>query len=359
LHTVRDSDDLDSSGVRMSYRYRLEDLFLLLREHALAKVDAVSLHHRQVEHGLLSVGLKIHCLADTDRFSELVDGLGGAQRILDINLYRQNSASMCLVVPPAGSAASAIHMLECLEHSVGIRLFNNRNIQLQVCSPGRLDTRRSALLAIGFYLGSDTLRRYNLGDLETSFTTHCNHPRGRRLVLYDADGDFDRDFEWWRGSGSRRLIDRKLPFDGARSDLLAGSASSLDIYNINLLATLLVHSQYEGYWGDLGKQFEAEMEGLLERHLLSGLLNVPWVRTNDPTTFDDCVFFSALQELVAYAWDEARRIEARNLSFLLKTPKNSWARPSSGILEEVQFLLGNYRRALVGQAIMLGSAERT
>src|SRR5260370_42042218 len=58
-------------------------------------------------------------------------------------------------------------------------LFSNPEIQIQVCSPGRLDARRSALLAIGFYLGSDTLRRYTLGDLATSFAEHQHYPRGR------------------------------------------------------------------------------------------------------------------------------------------------------------------------------------
>jgi len=38
-------------------------------------------------------------------------------------------------------------------------------------------------LAIGFYLGSDTLRRYTLGDLATSFAEHQRYPRGKRLVL--------------------------------------------------------------------------------------------------------------------------------------------------------------------------------
>src|SRR5438309_1645111 len=26
---------------------------------------------------------------------------------------------------------------------------------------------------------------------------NLNHPRGRRLVLYDAEGTFDRNFDWW------------------------------------------------------------------------------------------------------------------------------------------------------------------
>src|SRR5262245_26727389 len=54
-------------------------------ERAPAKVDAVALHRRRVEHGHLSVGLKIHCLGDGSQFSTLVEGLGGAQKILDVN----------------------------------------------------------------------------------------------------------------------------------------------------------------------------------------------------------------------------------------------------------------------------------
>ena len=152
----------------MSYPYSFEDLLALLHGRAPAKVDAVALHRRRVEHGHLSVGLKIHCLGGGSQFSTLVEGLGGAQKILDVNYYKHCHASLCLVLPPVGSARSAILLLECIEHFIGSALFSNPEIQIQVCSPGRLDARRSALLAIGFYLGSDTLRRYTLGDLATS-----------------------------------------------------------------------------------------------------------------------------------------------------------------------------------------------
>jgi hypothetical protein len=224
--------------------------------HAPAKVDAVSLHRRRVEHGRLSVGLKIHCLGDGSQFSTLVEGLGGAQKILDINYYKHSGASLCLVLPPVGNARSAMFLLECIEHFIGSALFSNPEIQIQVCSPGRLDARRSALLAIGFYLGSDTLRRYILGDLATSFSKNPYYPRGRRLVLSDAEGNFDRNFDWWKGSGKHRLVEPQLPFDNGRSDLLTGSGSRLDIQNINLLATLLVHAQYQGYWNQLGNLAE-------------------------------------------------------------------------------------------------------
>jgi len=226
----------------VSYRYSFEDLLALLHGHAPAKVDAVALHRRRVEHGHLSVGLKIHCLGGGSQFSTLVEGLGGAQKILDVNYYKHCHASLCLVLPPVGSARSAILLLECIEHFIGSALFSNPEIQIQVCSPGRLDARRSALLAIGFYLGSDTLRRYTLGDLATSFAEHQRYPRGKRLVLYDAEGDFDRNFDWWKESGKHRVVEPQLPFENGRSDLLTGSGSRLDIQNINLLATLLVHA---------------------------------------------------------------------------------------------------------------------
>jgi len=285
-----------------------------------------------------------------------VAGLGGAHKILDVNYYKHSQASLCLVLPPVGNVRSAILLLECIEHFIGSPLFSNPAIQIQVCSPGRLDARRSALLAIGFYLGSDTLRRYILGDLATSFAKNPHYPRGRRLVLYDAEGDFDQKFHWWVRSGNHRIVEPQLPFDTGRSDLLIGSGSRLDIQNINLLATLLVHAQYQGYWNELGMQFQEEMEALLERHMLKGLVDAPWVRTADPESEDDDRFFAALQELVAYAFEETARLK-----------KGGWfqgwreipARSSRGILQEVQSLLEKYRSELVRQSDLLDQGGRT
>ena len=102
------------------YAYDLKDLLVLLQKSAPAQVDAVALHRREVEDGLLSVGLKIHCLADGYRFSSLVDGLGGARRILNVNRYKQADASLCLVLPPLGNARSAILLLEAIGQFVGL-----------------------------------------------------------------------------------------------------------------------------------------------------------------------------------------------------------------------------------------------
>ena len=106
-------------GAPVTYRYSFEDLLALLHGHAPAKVDAVALHRRRVEHGHLSVGLKIHCLGDGSQFSTLVEGLGGGQKILDVNYFKHSHASLCLVLPPVGSARSAILLLECIEHFIG------------------------------------------------------------------------------------------------------------------------------------------------------------------------------------------------------------------------------------------------
>ena len=342
----------------MPYGCKLEDLLAILHDRAPAKADAVALHRRRVEDGLLSVGLKIHCLDSGSQFFSLVESLGGASKVLEINMYKDSQASLCLVLPPVGNARAAILLLECIERFTGCALFSNRKIQIQVCSPGRLDARRSALLAIGFYLGSDTLRRYALGDLETTVSRDARYRRGQRLVIYDAGGDFERDFEWWAGDGERRRILRRLPFEDGRSDLLTGSGSRLDIENINLLATLLTHAEYQGYWSQLDEQFEEDMQSLLDRHLLAGLVDAPWVRTDDAESADDMKFFSAAQELVAYVFEESVRVKKKS-GILFSRWDEIPARSSGGILYEMQSLLKKYRTEVVRQSRLLDEGGRT
>jgi hypothetical protein len=314
------------------------DLIRVL-ETKFETAEAWAAEHRQVHDGRLSVGLKIHCLDRGHQFGELVQALGGPRRVLEVNYYKNSQASLCLVLPPVGSAFSAIQLVECIEKFVGSPIFGNPKIQLQLCSPGRLSPRASALLGIGFYLGSDTLRRYTQADLRTTFTMHCVYPRGMRLVLYDAEGDFDGNFPWWNEHGKS---EPHLPFKNGRTDILIGSASRLDIANVNLLATLLVHSEYGGYWHSLGNQFRQEMEALLDRHILHGIVTAPWLRLPWAQLGDDDLFFSALQELVAYAYGEAARVKRRHL-VIFNTRRDIPARSSNGILEEVQNMLSRYR----------------
>src|SRR5262245_48176376 len=339
-------------GGFVSYAYRVQDLLSLLQTKAPVAAATLAANFRRIEHGLLSVGLKIHCLDNGEKFKELIEGLGGPSRILEVNYFKDARASLCLVLPPVGSAASAIHLIQCIEQYIGSPVFANKQIQLQLCSPGRLSARASALLGIAFYLGSDTLRRYTHADFRTTFESSFNHSRGIRLVLYDAEGDFDRNFSWWNFCGVR---EPELPFANGRTDLLIGPGSSLDIENINLVATLLVHSEYDGYWGGLGQEFVAEMEMILSRHILAGLLDAPWVRQSWAQFGDDDRFFAALQELVAYAYGESTRVKQRRL-LLRGMWRTAPERSPNGILEEVQKLLLKYRKAVERQSRLVTQA---
>ena len=220
-----------------------------------------------------------------------------------------------------------------------------------MCSPCRLDGPRVAILAIAFYLGSDVLRRYSLGDLTTTFSedTFGGHKhRGRRIVLYDGEGHLDRDFVWWDLEKDRLSIRPQLPFVTERTDVLT-CQSETDIENINLIATLLSHHQTLAYWKHLGDQFVADVEALLRRHLLQGMLEVCWVHPATGEMTDDTQSFSALQELMAYAFDECARLE--------KEKRNHWWRRDTadppGILAETKAVLQHYRAELLAESARL------
>ena len=128
-----------------------------------------------------------------------------------------------------------------------------------------------------------------------------------------------------------------------------GPGSPSDIHNINLLATLLKHAQggeEGGYWQSLGELFVRDFSALLDRHLLSGVLEAPWVcRTEvDSGPQSDADFLEALQEIIFYARSEVRRlteVEAGN-----------------GILCDVQDLLHTYRD-IIGSITLAEQGEST
>ncbi len=329
----------------MAYATSIERLLEILHARAPVNVDALALEKRCVPHGLLSVGLKLHCLGDEDLFSPLIEALGGEKSVLDCNVYKRSQAKFCLVLPPVGSAHAAILLLECIEQYTRCRVFNNPNIQLQVCSPGRLNRRNAALHAIGFYLSSDTLRQYALDDFATTVSEDYYH-RGKRIVIYDAgpNGDFDCAFAWWARKADALTIRPSLPFLSGRTDIMVGPGSKVDIHNINVLATLLVHAQSidgDGYWSSLGELFAGDLVSLLDRHLLAGLIEAPWICTSDiEGTANDHLFLSALQELTAYAAAEATRLDQGSLSARLSSLQD---KEPGGILNEMQELLATYR----------------
>ena len=328
--------------------YTMEDLLSVLHPHCPVKVDALCKNRRRVEHGLTTVGLKIHCLGDKQELLNLIEALGGQLEVIANRFYAHARASVTVILPPVGSACSAIMLLECIEKHFGHPIFHNPRYQIQVCSPCRLDGRHAAILAIAFYLGSDVLRRYSLDDLTTTFsedTLHGLKHRGRRLVLYDGEGDLDRDFEWWGVESDRFSILPRLPFIKERTDVLT-CQSETDIENINLIATLLSHHQTLAYWKRLGGRFVADVEALLSRHLLQGMLEVCWIHPATGEMADDTRSFSALQELMTYAFDECARLG--------KEKRHQWWRRYTsdppGILAETKALLQHYRAELLAES---------
>jgi hypothetical protein len=332
--------------------YTVEKLLGVLRPHFPAKVDALCKDRRRVEHGLTTVGLKIHCLGDNRELFRLIDALGGRFEVIGNRHYAHARASVTVVLPPVGSARSAIWLLECIEEYFGHSIFHNPSYQIQVCSPCRLDGPRAAVLAIAFYLGSDVLRRYSLGDLTTTFSQDTlllfgRKHRGRRIVLYDGEGNLDWNFEWWDLEKNRLSIKPRLPFATERTDVLT-CQSKADIENVNLMATLLSHEQMLTYWKHLGRRCMADVKALLQRHLLGGILDVPWIHPATGNRADDTQFFSALQELMTYAFDEHARLEKERRN---QAGQSTSDRP--GILAEMQTLLRHYRAELLAQAVGL------
>ena len=77
---------------------------------------------------------------------------------------------------------------------------------------------------------------------------------------------------------------------------------------------------------------------------LQGILEVSWIHPGEMA--DDTQFFSALQELMAYAFDEYARLEKEKRNQL-------WRRGTSdrpGILAEMQALLQHYRAELLAES---------
>ena len=261
--------------------YTVEDLLSVLHPHCPVKVDALCKNRRRVEHGLTTVGLKIHCLGDNRELLNLIEALGGRSEVIGSRVYAHARASVTVILPPVGNARSAILLLECLERYFEHPIFHNPRYQIQVCSPCRLDGPRAAILAIAFYLGSDVLRRYSLDDLTTTFSEDTlpdgHKHRGRRIVLYDGEGNLDRDFEWWDLETDRLSILPQLPFVKERTDVLT-CQSKTDIENINLMATLLSHHQARPY----GSTWDAALWRTL-RHCSSAIFSKGSLRSPGST----------------------------------------------------------------------------
>lgn len=333
----------------MPYSFDMPKLLNCLRMQYPHETELLYPQINVVRRGMLSIGLKLHILKEEVRaFTGLINALGGFQSLYP-NAYRERGASVCLVLPPVGNADAAIGLLELIEKYTHTPVLRNPYVHLQHCSPGRLSPERAALLGIMFYLTSDTLRKYTLAQFDTTVTDDIRYQRGRRMIIYDAGsvGAFDREFDWWitKDGRHRRHL---LPFDNfERTDVLVGCGSHLDIVNINLIATLLVHSQFPEYsacWHDLGVSFERDVRKMLANNELAGLINAQWVNaTQDPDVQADLDFMSAIQELVNSAFDDKDRLEKIRKSFFLGSKHK-------GIIESACIIVDSYAKAILAQS---------
>jgi hypothetical protein len=314
----------------MSYLYKPFMLREFLRPYAPDHVRLIGLKQGIVNHGLHPVGAKLHFLGDISPLKDLIDELGGMSNF-SVHSYHRKDSPLCLILHPMGNTETLIALLEAIERATRMRIFNSPEVQIQVCSPGRLNERNAALLATMFYLGSDVLQMYSREDLETSFNTPSDSYRMRRLIFWDGEGEFDDKFEWWGcGPFDTRLVHSKLPYTrahgrGDRTDILSAK-SRRDIENINLVATLLMHTQSNGYWARLGTALIKRIENMLKDHVLSGIVEAPWLYHESSTPEEEDNFFYALEELVEYVRAEAHRIKPLGAN-------------ATGILAEVQELL--------------------
>ncbi len=89
-----------------------------------------------------------------------------------------------------------------------------------------------------------------------------------------------------------------------------------------------------------------EFEALLKRHLLRGILEAAWIHPATGMMPDDSQFFSAFQELMAYAFDEHARLQKENS----KQTRRRAGSDRDGLLAEMRALLEHYRADLLAQS---------
>lgn len=328
-----------------------EQLLDTLASASPEQVQLLRANSRKVEHGLLSVGIKLHILDQLPGIEQFVAQLDSEHYGGGTRPYRRQDAIRCLILPPVGNATMAVSLLECIERTTKTDIFNNEVVQIQVCSPNRLEARHAALLSIGFYLASDVLQTYDLSDLETTFSESETWYmlRGKRITIFDGQGALDRGFDYWDLIDKNLVVRPELPFTTERTDVLTRT-SKIDVLNVNLIATLLTHHERLAWWEYLGRDFVQDFEQLLDEHLLGHLLDAPWIVTDDEPSRDNTTFFLGLQELMSYASSEAQR---------LREKRRFWQRKQGpqGLLEEVRQLVRKYRVRLVRESKKLDDGE--
>lgn len=273
----------------------------------------------RIHHGLMPIGLKIHAV------HRKVPGL----EFLAQGAFSAHNAGMCFNLPPVGNMRSVAHLFDVIRKRSGVSFLDNMDYQIQVCTQGELRNANAAILGVCFYLGSDRVRRYR----RENFTTTASYSTGDRLIIYGAQG-VEKSFKWWSGARGAPIVGPMPSTVSNRTDVLT-AMSLRDIDTVNLVASLLIHLQFGGYWCDLGQQLVDDVRQLLSEHQLLGVLDVEWTRKWSVNNNDE-EFLNALGELTSYVFEEVERINRA-----VHMGDQSAAR--TGILYEMKEILAKYR----------------
>jgi hypothetical protein len=259
---------------------------------------------RTVENGQLPIGIKIHCLKNAHP----------AKDYLQQGYFAAHNANSCFNLPPVGNVQVSIELLKKIEEKSGVKILNNpENYYVQICNPGRLNNENAGLLTIGFYLSSDVIRDFKQIDLNT---TH-HHLTASKIAIYDA-GVQDNEFQYYGLNDSGELsILSTLPQEG-RTDILWGITEQ-DIRNVNLISTLLFHSQFGGFFKEIGDEFKTEFKKILNKHYLGGSLETIWINKGGHKIGGEDVpqkpsykYEQVMSDIQSYVMDEAKRIIKAN-----------------------------------------------
>ena len=167
--------------------------------------------------------------------------------------------------------------------------------------------------------------------------TNPNPLRGRRLVLYDAEGDFDRNFDWWKELGECRLVEfnRHSKTAAAICSRAAAAGWTSRTSTCLLPFSSMLSTRVTGMSSACSSR--RRWKHCSERHLLNGLVDAPWVRTDDPESDDDDGLLP-FPRACAYAFEESAVSRRKVAAFGAGTRNESGHLAE---LQEVEFLLRN------------------
>lgn len=224
----------------------------------LAPVWQHVLETRLQRPGFPNMGAKLHVAKGVDL--KLVDHLISKMG-LGTTSFTTIHAGKSVLIPPG----QPIEIKIVLNYLKSKGLFTDQDFDMQVCIGGRLCAKKHAasigVLNASMLLATRAMPSYAV---DAWSTKEHNSLTNAYIMAY--------------GAGQRN---RDVPYDlfgpGDRTDMLGRrDLDDLDLYQV--IATLIMHYEFNGYFADLGEQFIQKAVALLQRYdLYDALFEAPWV----------------------------------------------------------------------------------